>query len=105
MTIHPNVRAHGLSTNLLLALFIADQVYRELGYEMVVRHLKDGKHKRASLHYIGNAGDLRTWDVDAEEIVIQLRKRLGSEYDVVLEDKGGPNEHIHLEYQPKVHYG
>lgn len=97
MFIHPDVKAHGMSTNLLLALYIADQLWKEIfDEELVLRHVCNGRHSVGSLHYIGNAADLRTWGIDAELACVELRKRLGSEYDVILED-----DHIHIEYQPK----
>ena len=101
MIIHPDVRAQGMSVNLAMGLWIVDQVYTEMGYRMVWRHCKEGKHRDNSRHYDGDGADIRTWDVDAEEIVFRSKKRLGSEYHIILEDKGKPNEHIHISYWPK----
>jgi uncharacterized protein YcbK (DUF882 family) len=53
---------------------------------------------KGSLHYSGNAIDLRTNDitkVKAEEFTKKLKEKLGSGYDAVLE-----GDHIHLEYDP-----
>lgn len=96
MFIHPDVKAHGLSTNMVIALFIAHEVWKDQGADLVLRHALDGQHKLASLHYTGNAIDLRTWEIDAKLAAKHLQHRLGPEYDVVLEET-----HIHVEYQPK----
>ncbi len=54
-----------------------------------------------SLHYAGYAIDLRIWDFQhntelLNRVVNTVRKRLGSQYDVVLK-----SDHIHIEFQPK----
>jgi conjugal transfer mating pair stabilization protein TraG len=62
----------------------------------------DGQHSEKSLHYSGNALDFRTKDYlgDKMALVDSIRTALGPDFDVVLEDEGLPNEHVHLEYQP-----
>ena len=67
---------------------------------VAVTSCTDGKHSRASLHYTGNAVDLRIWNIPEnrrKELVAKLSLALGAEYDVVLE-----KDHIHIEYQPKA---
>ena len=53
----------------------------------------------------GEALDIRTKQLTRSErvgLVDALRRRLGPDYDVVLEDVGGPNEHLHCERDVKV---
>jgi len=88
------------SQGMLYGLIVADQVYDSLGIrETVVTSGKDGVHSSTSLHYSGNAVDLRTRDrtrQEQEAIRDELRRRLNEHYDVVLE-----SDHLHLEYQPR----
>lgn len=97
--IKEGVKVNGLRTEILLAIVLADRVYSDYGISCVLTEVTGGKHGRASLHYVGLAVDLRTRDMPsgiAEEIVQELKKALGSQYDVVLE-----KDHIHIEFQPK----
>jgi hypothetical protein len=93
--------------NLLHGLAVALCVYGDCGLdEMVITHGSDGVHGVTSLHPKGRAADLRTHDVrdagrDPSLIVARLREALGRDWDVLLEDAGGVNEHIHLEFDPK----
>ena len=63
--------------------------------EMVVTSVRDGKHKEHSLHYVGQAVDLRTRDF-TDMWAHYLRNALGKDWDVVVE-----SDHIHVEYDPK----
>ena len=63
--------------------------------EMVVTSARDGKHREHSLHYVGQAVDLRTRDF-VDMWVQYLRQALGEDWDVVAE-----KDHIHCEYDPK----
>lgn len=86
----------------------AEAAYVEIlgpGAEVVVTSGNDSAHGSASLHYADRAVDLRTGThfipplmtrEQAEAIVAALRRRLGRDYDVVLEA-----DHIHVEYDPK----
>lgn len=63
----------------------------------------DGVHSYKSKHYpsnneseLGEAVDLRIWDVDAEEACRKLREYLTEDFDIVNEDS-----HIHVEHDPK----
>lgn len=94
------VKAFGIRTELLFALYIADGVYKDVtNKEVTITSLNDGRHSRTSLHYAGCAADLRINDVDSnlwETLRKDIAKRLTNEYDVILE-----SDHIHLEFQPK----
>lgn len=78
---------------------IASAIYGSLGVPFVVTSGTDGRHSAGSLHYSGNAMDLRRRDLDAagktSQAVAALKSQLGSDYDVILE-----SDHIHVEYDP-----
>lgn len=77
----------------------AYKVYKQLGKELVVTSLCDGRHSKNSLHYFGNAVDLRTRhlkDKEKAEVTVLLAKILGKDYDCVLEDT-----HLHVEFDPE----
>lgn len=93
------VVVQGLGTETLLAAVVAQTVYAKHGKDCVITSALDGQHSETSLHYSGNALDLRTRHLDAgqaEAITDDLQDALGDDYDVVLE-----GNHIHVEYQPK----
>ena len=97
MFLKKGVNIQGMSTELLFGLNVADAVYKELGYELTVTSVLDGRHSLTSLHYAGNAADLRTRGIsNPQAIVDMLKARLGVNFDVLLE-----SNHIHIEYQPR----
>ena len=97
MRLKPGVRIHGVNATVVLALVVASDIYDAIGDDMIITSLIDGRHMHGSLHYVGAAVDLRMPTHFVEEIVDELKERLGDQYDVVLE-----SDHIHIEFQPKV---
>lgn len=98
--IKAGVNVTGIKPEIVLAVIMAQAIYARHGAGLVITSALDGKHSRGSLHYSGNAIDLRTRHVsrdDAETIADELRAALGAQYDVVLE-----KDHIHVEFQPKA---
>lgn len=94
-------RILGIRVEIIFALNVAQRVYDELGYELVITSgtEPEANHKPGSLHYSGAAVDLRTRhmaEADKKRAADLLRARLGAEFDVVLEQT-----HIHIEFQPK----
>ena len=99
MVLKGGIKAGGVQPELILALCIANYVYRRNNCTLTITSLLDGTHQANSLHYKGYAADLRIRDISApltDVIVRELREALGEEYDVVLE-----NDHIHLEWDVK----
>lgn len=101
MRLKKGVIATRIQPELLLALTIADSVWEQFGCELVVTSLNDGKHSQSSLHYAGQAADLRTHCFPAEKVPAvadMLKEALGQnpDFDVVVE-----KDHIHIEWQPK----
>jgi hypothetical protein len=77
---------------------IVSQVWRAAGYTLTVTSGYDGTHGAQSKHGEGLAEDYRTRDVAPATLgtmVEQVRARLGSDYDVVLE-----SDHLHVEFDP-----
>ncbi|MCI0349105.1 MAG: hypothetical protein L0Z53_06730 [Acidobacteriales bacterium] len=99
LSLKQGVRVLGIRPELLLALMVAESIYRDRGTRLVVTSLIDGAHSVGSLHYAGAAADLRLPPDNAPAVVTLLKEALGADYDVVLEA-----DHIHLEFQPKQPY-
>lgn len=90
----------GMKPELVPAMIVANEVFAELGYYCMVTAVTDSAHVGASLHYVGYAMDLRTKHVPVEKqeaVRAEIAARLSPQYDVVLEQ-----DHIHIEFQPKV---
>ena len=99
MKLNPNVDVSGVSPEICLAMTVVSWVYWSYCERITVTSCKDGNHSRSSLHYTGDAIDLRIKDMTkpmAKAISDEIRESLGLQYDVVLE-----KTHIHIEFQPK----
>jgi len=99
MKLKPNVRLTDLKPQLLIAIIIANDIYKRYSHELVLTSVDDSTHGTASLHDNGLAVDLRTYyflPTEIKQVVNELRNSLNSEFDVVLE-----KDHIHIEYDPK----
>ena len=93
-------RILGLRPEIVIGLVIANDVFRELGFDCVVTAGIDGSHSRGSIHYKALAVDLRARHIPAPEhpkITAKLKERLGDDFDVVFE-----TDHWHLEFDPKT---
>jgi hypothetical protein len=103
LSLKKGVRINGLTTQALLAIQVAHSVASSLEWEeLVITSCSEGRHSRGSLHYVGNAFDLRRSPhspPDVMEFYVRLKECLGKDYDVVLKV-----DHIHVEYQPKEAY-
>lgn len=99
------VKVFGLRPEVLLALMVADSVWKSFGYDVLtITSAVDSVHGPGSLHYAGAAVDLRSKDIADDHkrlIVSRVRECLTSEFDFILESHGQTNEHFHLEFQPK----
>ena len=97
--IKAGVQLTGIRPEIVLAIFAASWVYSKYGKPLCITSGLDGKHSATSLHYAGQAVDLRTRHLDkevAESIAAELNAALGDHYDVILEAN-----HIHVEFQPR----
>jgi hypothetical protein len=76
----------------------------KLKQDMLITSGNDGVHMPGSLHYLDRALDFRTKHlrpVDKRALVTAVKRRLGKDYDVLLENAGETNEHLHVEFDQK----
>lgn len=87
------------SGEVMNAMAIADALSLKIsGKEIVVTSLLDGVHSKNSLHYKGEAFDIRVWiytEKQKKALFYQLKKKLGINWDIIDEQ-----DHIHLENDP-----
>lgn len=71
---------------------------------IVITSANDSLHMKDSRHYKDEALDLRTHHFSSSQAVElfanELRIAFSSAFTVLHEDKGGPNDHLHI--QPKI---
>lgn len=98
MKIKQGASIQGLDIRMRPVLIAADQIWRELGQELVVTSGLDGTHSAGSLHYYGLALGFRTFYFTNEEkrtAVFKLKEwfnECSDDFDVILE-----KTHIHVE--------
>lgn len=99
----PGVRIGGLKPQMLIALRVVEDQMNLLQCDTIVTSANDSQHMHGSKHFIGSALDFRTKHTGRGKAVSDaIRKELGPMgFDVILEDLGGQNEHLHIEYDPK----
>lgn len=100
MNLKTGVTLVGIRPELMVGLIIANEVYRSHGVDMVITSIMDGVHSKTSLHYSGQAADLRIknlGNVDRYDIAEEIKDRVGIDFDVIVEAT-----HIHLEFQPRL---
>ena len=99
LSLKPGITIGKLKPQMVLACNIAAWCFIEESYHTTVTSGDDGKHGIGSLHYDGEAIDLRINHIPSSDtvarIVEKLKTNLGNNYDVVLE-----SDHIHIEFDP-----
>lgn len=102
ISLKPGVKLAGLQPQIVLAITVAEHIWWLHGETpLVITSCNDGQHKEDSFHYRGLAVDLRTKTLPENErtaAVKRLREALGTEFDVLYENVGQPNEHVHVEH-------
>lgn len=99
MKLKDGVKLEGACWQVFSAAVIVESVLATFGTELVITSCLDGQHMPHSLHYKGLAFDARSrelapaFQIHARD---EMKKRLGPDYDVVLE-----KDHFHIEYDPK----
>lgn len=105
MRLKPGVKLTDLKPQMALAAIIVRDVYASLdpNCSCTITSANDSKHSDGSLHYYGRALDFRTHDFSGDKALLRakIKEALGNDFDVVLEGLGTPNEHIHLEHDPR----
>ena len=94
----PGVDIRGLQPEMALGMLC---LYTQLlphstDGKIVITSGTDGKHKINSLHYLGLAVDVRIWNIEQIENVVEAIKEDLPGFDLVLH-----RTHLHMEYQPK----
>jgi len=98
------VKLTDLTPQMALGVIVVASVYESYWTKCTITSINDGKHSDGSLHYKGRAADFRTKDFvgDKVALVTSLKVALGENFDAVLEHVGAKDEHIHVEYDPKL---
>jgi hypothetical protein len=106
--IGPKARILGFRPEVVLGLSIINAFSVQNNFDCMLSHGIDGVHSRASIHYNGGAADIvfisPISSKDKIEHHKKLSKMLGQDFDLLLEDLGSENEHLHCEFQPKETY-
>lgn len=90
----------GVKPIILLIAAAVSNASEEFGFDPVITSGNDGVHMKGSKHYTFEALDIRTSNIPKGKVqpfIAALFKRLGSDFDIVLE-----RDHIHCEYDPDV---
>lgn len=96
MLLKLGVSIERLNREIRRALNPIEEIYAMNGEEAVITSTGGGIHSVGSLHYANDAVDVRLLKRNSAEIAQELRRKLGKDFDVVLE-----SDHIHVEHDPK----
>lgn len=104
LTFKAGVKLRNLQPQMLIAIKVAEQEFSKYNLDTVVTSGNDSEHSNGSKHYVGAALDFRTKHTAGlakgiTKAVSEILTPLG--FDVILEDVGEANEHLHVEYDPK----
>lgn len=95
----------GVKPRLLLLTAAVANVAQGLPHDVVITSGTDGKHKKGSKHYTEEALDIRSKNFPSrrakQEFISAVLLRLGPGYEMFLEQEGKPQEHFHLEWDPR----
>lgn len=98
------VKIGGLQPEILFGVITATSIATDLKLtELVITACRDGVHKENSLHYIGQAVDIRTNMMNGLTriaFIARLKEALDSQFDIVDEAVGTSSQHCHLEFDP-----
>lgn len=98
MSFKAGVNCYGLHPRVYSAIMLtASLVHQTAGEECVITSLCDGVHSPNSYHYLLGAFDARTRHLTEEEqegVAERLARKLGDQWDVVLE-----SDHLHVEVE------
>ena len=99
MQLKTNVRLADLKPQCVLAIIVANDVYKLFDKELVVTSIDDSVHHAGSLHPSGFAFDLRSSYFTSQQIqfvLAALKASLTTDFDIIFE-----TDHFHIEYDPK----
>lgn len=101
----PGVKLTNLQPQMVLAYVVIQQyTYSHFQLVSVITSANDSQHQEGSLHGSGCALDIRSQQIPRArftEWIEKIQTLLGGDFDIVLEDRDGVNEHLHVEYDPR----
>ena len=104
LRLRPSVRLKDLHPAMVIAAMVVENAYRQVGKDCVITSANDSTHGQGSLHFKGKALDFRIKNLPANQrqaVVANIRDALPvTDFDILWEDVGLDNEHLHVEYQP-----
>ena len=99
-----HVKVLGVKSEMIMGHLVVMGVFESNNVECIITSLADGKHSESSKHYEGNAIDYRTRHIAnaavKTKIITEIKESLTQDFDVVFEDAGTDNEHLHVEFDP-----
>ena len=105
MELKHSVKFQSTSMAMAFALQVVSDAFRDKAIPLVITSVNDGTHMATSLHYKNAAFDIRSKHIAdsamKHRILGVMRSNLTEDFDVILEQEGKPNEHYHLEFQPR----
>lgn len=103
MKINHGVRVFGIQPEMVLAAMVVTRIYARQGIVAIMTSGIEGRHMSKSLHYVGYANDWAANElINPETVAREIDKDLGIDYDVIYSPS---KKIIHIEFQPKQHYG
>lgn len=96
MLLKPGVTLYNLRDEIRRVLPVVNQVFELGGESLVITSTDEGSHGDGSLHYVGRAIDCRMPKSNVSHIVDELKRRLGPDFDVILEPLC-----VHIEHDPE----
>lgn len=111
LALKSSVQLTNLQPEMVIAVLVIIGILDQFGSTLTITSANDSQHKPNSLHFSGNALDFRTKDMfnilsnsQRQYELNMLRSTLAQSlpgFDVVLESVNLPNEHMHVEWDPK----
>ena len=81
---------------------IIEVIYKSYGVECILTSGDDSKHSSNSLHYKGNAIDIRTKNIPANSLLLLIVGDIKRELEILGFDVVFEGDHLHVEYDPKA---
>ena len=101
LLVKSDVALSGISKEIVRIIPLVMDEYETLNQDLMITSGLEGVHLAHSRHYDGDALDFKTHGVLRQDLV-KIRNdlifNLGSQYTVLIEDLGLPNEHMHIQY-------
>jgi hypothetical protein len=94
-----------IDTAILKINKVYQNVLNDPDYKILITSANDSKsHSKNSAHYRGEAVDIRIKNIDRHsknEIISTVKEILGDRFFILHEDRGKPNEHLHIQLKNK----